>query len=448
MYKITCDDYILHDGRLDELQVIGAKCDLELNKTGSLTFQIAPTHPYYDKIKKHTSVITLLQDDKIIFRGRVLNDELNFYNIKNVECEGELSYLLDTIQRYHEYHLEGGTQNVIETYFKTLIDNHNEQVDGSKSFQLGVVDITDPNNYLYKVSNYENTLNTINDKLIGTYGGYLRIRHSGGLRYLDYVKELGSCKQKIEFGENLIDMTRHIKGEQIFTALIPLGAKVGTDSEKRLDIKSIKDATTDGIVKTNDYIYDFNAVNRWGWLWTTNTWDDVTKASNLYSKAIEMLKEIVNETFTIELTAIDLNLVNVDIDRIELGDKIQCVSAPHNIDEIMLVESISIDIENPANTKIQLVMPQSQVYNTSASKKPSITSNQTSSDKNISDIQNIIDEDIVTKGDVDDSINDVMDWVNDNFYPASGGEVDLSDYAKINDVNNAFDELAQALQEV
>ena len=424
MYKITCDDYILHDGRLDELQVIGAKCDLELNKTGSLTFQIAPTHPYYDKIKKHTSVITLLQDDKIIFRGRVLNDELNFYNIKNVECEGELSYLLDTIQRYKEYHLEGSSdENIIKTYFKTLIDNHNEQVNGSKSFLVGVVDITDPNNYLYKVSNYENTLNTINDKLIGTYGGYLRIRHSGGLRYLDYVKELGTCKQKIEFGENLIDMTRHIKGEQIFTALIPLGAKVGTDSEKRLDIKSIKDATTDGIVKTNDYIYDFNAVNRWGWLWTTNTWDDVTKASNLYSKAKEMLKEIVNETLTIELTAIDLNLVNVDIDRIELGDKIQCVSAPHNIDEIMLVESISIDIENPANTKIQLVMPQTQVYNSSASKKPSITDNQTSSNKNISDIQNIIDEGFVNN-------------------------TDLSGYATINDVNNAFNELATALGEV
>lgn len=424
MYKITCDDYILHDGRLDELQVIGAKCNLELNKTGSLTFQIAPTHPYYDKIKKHTSVITLLQDDKIIFRGRVLNDELNFYNIKNVECEGELSYLLDTIQRYKEYHLEGSSdENIIKTYFKTLIDNHNEQVNGSKSFLVGVVDITDPNNYLYKVSNYENTLNTINDKLIGTYGGYLRIRHSGGLRYLDYVKELGTCKQKIEFGENLIDMTRHIKGEQIFTALIPLGAKVGTDSEKRLDIKSIKDATTDGIVKTNDYIYDFNAVNRWGWLWTTNTWDDVTKASNLYSKAKEMLKEIVNETLTIELTAIDLNLVNVDIDRIELGDKIQCVSAPHNIDEIMLVESISIDIENPANTKIQLVMPQTQVYNSSASKKPSITDNQTSSNKNISDIQNIIDEGFVNN-------------------------TDLSGYATINDVNNAFNELATALGEV
>lgn len=450
MYQIICDDYILHDGRLDELRVIGAKCDLEVNKTGSLTFQIAPTHPYYDKIVKHKSEITLLQDDTIIFRGRVLNDEINFYNIKNVECEGELSYLLDSIQRYNEYHLEGGTQNVIETYLRTLINNHNSQVvDNRKRFTLGNVTVADPNNYLYNISNYEDTLSTINDKLIGTYGGYLVIRHSGNTRYLDYLTDCGACEQKIEFGENLIDMTRYIKGEDIFTALIPLGAKVDdSDSEKRVDIKSVGNTTSGTIVKRDDYIYDSNAVERWGWIWSTNTWDDVTEPANLFNKGKDMLSQLVNETFRIELTAIDLNLVNVDVDRIKIGDKIQCVSIPHNVDNLMIVESISIDIDNPANTKIQLVTQQGQVYTNTSSKKPSITDNQTSSDKNISDIKTIIDEDVATKGDVNDSIEDVMDWVNDNFYPTSGGEIELSDYAKIVDVNDAFDELALALQEV
>ena len=84
MYQITCDEYILHDFRLKDLVVINAVCELALNKTGSLKFSIAPTHPYYDKIKKHKSVITLYQDKKIIFRGRVLNDDVDFYNIKYV----------------------------------------------------------------------------------------------------------------------------------------------------------------------------------------------------------------------------------------------------------------------------------------------------------------------------------------------------------------------------
>ena len=219
MYQIMCDDYILHDAVIDDLKVIGARCSLEVNKTGSLTFQIAPTHPYYDKIKKHTSEIKLYQDDRVLFCGRVLNDEITFDNIKNVECEGELSYLLDSIQRGKEYHLNGGSNNVVETYLKDVVAIHNSQVDDSKKFSVGLVNITDPNNYLYKSSNYENTLTTITDKLLNTYGGYLQVRRSNGVRYLDYVNELtNACNQTIEFGKNIIDMTRYIKGE-MFTQL-------------------------------------------------------------------------------------------------------------------------------------------------------------------------------------------------------------------------------------
>ena len=36
MYQIMCDDYILHDAVIDDLKVIGARCGLEVNKTGSL----------------------------------------------------------------------------------------------------------------------------------------------------------------------------------------------------------------------------------------------------------------------------------------------------------------------------------------------------------------------------------------------------------------------------
>ena len=84
MYRIVCDGYILHDTTIDELKVINPKCSLEINKTGSLTFKIPPTHIYYDKIKKHTSEITLYQDDRVLFNGRVLNDESDFENIKVV----------------------------------------------------------------------------------------------------------------------------------------------------------------------------------------------------------------------------------------------------------------------------------------------------------------------------------------------------------------------------
>ena len=479
MYQILCDDYILHDPFVDELKVIGAKCVLEVNKTGSLTFQISPTHPYYDKIKKHTSEIKLYQDDRVLFCGRVLNDEITFENIKNVECEGELSYLLDSIQRGKEYHLEGGTENVIETYLKDIVAIHNSQVDDGKKFSVGVVNITDPNNYLYKISNYENTLTTLTDKLLNIYGGYLIVRHSDGVRYLDYVNELTNvCNQTIEFGKNIIDMTKYIKGENVYTALIPLGATTETANaeetyEKRLTISSLPNGTDGTIKKVNDYVYDIEAVKQWGWIWKVQKWNDVTVAENLLSKAKDELKNSINATLTIDMTAIDLHLLDVDIDRICAGDIIQCVSTPHNINTILIVKSIEIDIDSPENTKIKLISPTGKLKLDNT-----ITSGNKDNEKNIVHVKNELDESYPTYDDVNNKLSDLKDWVSDNFYPATGGEVDLSDYAKnadvdtklndlknwthtnypsktdlseyakIVDVNNAFSELATALEGV
>ena len=443
MYQIMCDDYVLHSPFIDELKVIGAKCSLEVNKTGSLTFQIAPTHPYYDKIKKHISEIKLYQDDRVLFCGRVLNDEITFDNIKNIECEGELSYFLDSIQRGKEYHLNGGSNNVVETYLKDVVTIHNSQVDDSKKFSVGFVNITDPNNYLYKISNYENTLTTLTDKLLNTYGGYLQVRHSNGVRYLDYVSELtNSCNQTIEFGKNIIDMTRYVKGEDVYTALIPLGASNENTTnneetyEKRLTISSLADSTDGNIKKVNDYIYDTEAVKQWGWIWKVVKWDDVTVAENLLRKAKDELKNSINATLSIEMTAIDLHLLDVDIDRINVGDRIRCISIPHNLDSILIVKSIEIDIDNPSNTQIKLISPTGKLKLDNT-----ITSGNKDNEKNIVHVKNELDESYPTYDDVNNKLSDLKDWVSDNFYPATGGEVDLSDYAKNADVDTKINDL-------
>ena len=486
MYQIVCDDYVLHDSVIDELKVIGAKCSLEVNKTGSLTFQIASTHPYYDKIKKHTSEIKLYQDDRVLFCGRVLNDEITFENIKTIECEGELSYFLDSIQRGKEYHLEGVTENVIETYLNEIVAIHNSQVDERKQFSVGLVNITDPNNYLYKISNYEDTLTTLTDKLLNVYGGYLVVRHSNGVRYLDYVDELTNvCNQTIEFGKNIIDMTRYIKGEDVYTALIPLGATNETSEttnteetyEKRLTISSLPDSTDGTIKKVNDYIYDSAAVEQWGWIWKVEKWDDVTVAENLLREAKDELRNSIDATLTLDMTAIDLHLLDVDVDRINVGDRIQCISSPHNLNSILIVKSIEIDIDNPANTKIKLVSPTGKIKADNT-----ITSGNKSNEKNIIQVKDELNEGYPTYEDVDNKLNEfgtdvdnkftnfgtnLKDWANDTFLPmgADGAvdlsgyakkedlvdyakTVDLSEYAKIDDVNSAFNELATALEGV
>ena len=348
MYQISCDGFILHDVRLDKkYRVINPCCEMELNTAGKLSFQIAPSHPYYDKIQKLSSVITLTQDNEWIFSGRVLNDEVNFNNIKTVEVEGELSYLVDSNQRTGEYH-----DISVADYFSTIIAKHNAMVEEKKQFKVGMVTVTDPNDSLYRFANYEKTLPTIQDKLIDRLGGYVRIRHTSEGRVIDYIADYENINnQEINFGKNLLDLTKYVQGEDIATAIIPLGARIeqlesDDTSEERLTIKSVNN----GI----DYVYDEEAVALYGWVFDTVTWDDVTNAGNLLTKARQALASRRLLGIRLELNAIDLHLLDVDIERIKLGDKIKVVSEPHGINQYMTVSKMVVNIEDPAQNSICL----------------------------------------------------------------------------------------------
>lgn len=104
MYRIFLDDDLFYDPRIPDLSLTNLTCELEVNKTGTQKFTIPATHPKKDALKKMYSELSLYQDEDWLYSGRVLSDEVDFYGNRTVECEGELSYLLDSIQRYHEYH--------------------------------------------------------------------------------------------------------------------------------------------------------------------------------------------------------------------------------------------------------------------------------------------------------------------------------------------------------
>ena len=80
MFKVTAQNrsgetYTLYDPRSPDLKLISPTCKTAVNKAGLLTFSVSLTHPHTDKIAKLDTVVTLWQDDAILFRGRALNDE-------------------------------------------------------------------------------------------------------------------------------------------------------------------------------------------------------------------------------------------------------------------------------------------------------------------------------------------------------------------------------------
>lgn len=351
MYKVYCDDYLIYDTKVESLKIFSAKLELELNKTGSFDFSIFPSHPYFDKLKRLKSIITVYQDDYLLFRGRILNDEQGFYNEKQVSCEGELAFLLDSVQRPYDF-LSGDNYTTVEKLFTFYINNHNSQVDEAHKFKVGNITVEDPNNYVVRSdSQYLTTWESINQKLINSYGGYLWVRHEADGNYIDYLADFDTVSsQTVEFGKNLLSLNKITKGEDIATAIIPLGAKLqdeeGNDTEFRLTISDINEGV--------DYVYNEEAINEYGWIFKTVIWDDVTVPANLKQKAEEYLSDAMNLVVTIELDAVDLSMMNTEISAFKMGNYIRVITSPHFLNSSFLVKKLSIDLLNPQSNKLTL----------------------------------------------------------------------------------------------
>lgn len=341
MYEIYLDGQLFYDPRIPELALSDLSCELEVNKTGTLKFTVPATHPLKEDLQKMYSELSLYQDGEWIYSGRVLSDETDFYGNRSVECEGELSYLLDSIQRYHEYH-----DISVKDYFSDLIAKHNGDVDSRKQFTVGDVTVKDNNDSLYRYSTYENTWKTIEDRLISRLGGYVRIRREDGKRIIDYIEDYGHTNdQVIRFGENILDLVSEVDCDSLATVIVPLGQR-DEETDERLTIKSVNGG--------KDYIEDTDAIAKYGRIVKVVEYDDVTLPENLLRKGKDVLNRQKLLIASITITAIDLHLIDVDIERCKVGDNIRVVSEPHGMDDFMVVQKVYMDLLNPQNSKLTL----------------------------------------------------------------------------------------------
>lgn len=232
-------------------------------------------------------------------------------------------------------------------YTKELPDDYISR----KSFKVGAVTVVDNNDSLYRYTNYETTLKCISDKLLNRLGGHIRIRKVNGVKYIDYLADYeGQGDQTIEFGKNLLDFSQTIDASDLATAIIPLGGKLEESTikalEERLTIKSVNNGC--------DFVYSPSAVNNYGWIYKTVTFDNVNVASNLKRKGEEYLSDVQFENLVLECTAVDLNNLDVDIQRINILDMVRVISEPHGLNRLFPVTKLKLSLDNPEKDQITL----------------------------------------------------------------------------------------------
>lgn len=352
MYKVTVQTagktYPLYIPGADDLQLEDPVLTLELNSSGSLTFDIPSRHPYHDKIKPLSSEFYVYQNGTELFRGRNTGSEEDFYKTGTITCEGDLAYLLDSIQRPYDH------TGSIDSFFTVRLAEHNKQVEARKQFLKGTVNVVDNTSNAQRVTDTcATTLDCIKNELIGPHGGYLRTRLSAGKRYLDYLIDFGGYNsQRIRFRENLLDLGRKRDATTIRTAIIPYGAQLettnadGTASSKRLDITTVNGGV--------DYVYNQEAVNRYGWIWASVTWDEITDPAVLKNTALAYLEDTVSLPDVLELTAVDLSLTDTEIPALKLGYWTRVTSEPHGLTGEYLLTKKVLHLTEPERDTIVL----------------------------------------------------------------------------------------------
>lgn len=332
----------IHSDNLDRIS--GGKVVKAVNAVDSFTFTIYPDNAGYDKLKPLTTSVTVTDDStgKDVFIGRVLKcpDSMDEQGLicKSVTCEGRLGWLYDSVQPYAEYKVVG-----IRTVLASFISKHNAQVGDDKQISVGQVTVTGENNYTYSV-NWVSTMDAISEQLVGKFGGEIQLRDQDGKVYIDYLEHIGhGTDTKIELAVNLKTISREVDETSVITRLYPLGAKL-TDSEKRLTIGNVNGG--------KDYIEDSALVAKYGVISGTQTWDDVTQASVLKTKATAFLKSANKAKKQYKITAVDLSTIDLNFEQFELGCWYRVVNPLMGIDEDLRIVGITINLDSPEQSEL------------------------------------------------------------------------------------------------
>lgn len=357
MYRITVDNNTIYDPRIPECFLGNPLLTQKVNKIGTLSFTIYPTHAQYGQLVKLASIASVYKDDRTLplWRGRVLSTKVNTDKSMVIELEELLAYLLDSVMRPFDF------AGDVSDFLEYILTQHNEQVATAQQIHLGTVTVTDPNGYIHRSSiDYLSSWEVIESRLIKTLGGYLRMRYESDGMYLDYLagtlEDFPTALQVIEYGENLSAITDEVSADETYTACIPLGAKItleddtGEEIQQRLTIESVNGGV--------DYIVNDLAYAQYGWICApvkSTTWDDVTEPANLLKKAREYLDSTgIKLKNTLKLTAIDLHDNDAAVESYDYLDHVRVQSTPHNINKIYLLTEKKTPLADPKGSNITL----------------------------------------------------------------------------------------------
>ena len=343
MYRITINGELLHEPDTESrYRLSSGRIDDEVNQIPKFSFKIPVSNPLFENElndRKDIIEVTNTLTSEIEFEGTLLthSDDMTSSGSlsKSGICEGYLAYLCDSIQPYHHYE-----NSTVEEFLTALLSIHNSNVSEDKRIYLGICNISGDNTNS-KTTAYRSTLEEIRVNLIERIGGEIRVRRVNGRLVLDFMEKIGSISTtQIKLADNIKALSVDTDSTNIITRLIPLGCQLTPDeSAERLTIAEINSGCI--------YIDDANAIEKYGIIEGTATFDDITIPANLMTAGQNYLANNNRIRKAYRAQVLDLSTINSSYEQIKCGYTYPFLNEFMSIDEELRVMRRSIDIYKP-----------------------------------------------------------------------------------------------------
>lgn len=374
-YRVLIDGKDAYSPYDESLAIYNTTLELNQDDVSTFEFSIDRTHALINDIHPRNSSIEILRNGASLFRGIVYSVSTNYDGSKDIKCKDELYFLSLTIMEPFQFgstetgkkiiiNADGDEQEVdnntethvsVADYLNHLIKCHNMHSD--EKFTVGIFTATGDG--VFSDSSYSNTWSLISSAM-ETYGFHVRVRHENGTRYIDFLKDItDENPQTIEFSKNLTDAKVERDASEMVTAIIPTGAsyetkqtvtnQYGDEVEQTINNVTTIESVNNGI----KYIYDADAVAKYGWSWKRFEYN-TTDPSILLVKAKEELTDSVKHTLNITVDGLDMGYTDKDVSFFEIGKLVHVVCKPNGIDGKYLCKKMSINLVKPSDFKVEL----------------------------------------------------------------------------------------------
>lgn len=344
-YRITYGQEVLAASNASENAVIDPVLELEANKAGKLTLTMLPGHPLYDTVAIRDRAVIVYLDDLTVpyWAGFVSGISLNLYGEKCVECVGFMALFSDfSVGVWTDsYNPTGWVQRIARTVFGSLVEAENNHY--LNDIKLTYKPVPSPYDGEPTISMSVDSMpySEIINSVIEQAGGVVTWEYSvsngkptATIKYIFHTAYDHNESQPVAITYNVVDAKESEDDSELYTQLVPVGAKNANGVHIGIDGRTIDDAA---------------GISRYGKIERIVEFKDVTDKAQLRALG-EAYMASRNRSKYYEVSFVDLSFAD-PVDRIHLLELVN-VRMQDGQTATMLVTKLKHNLNHPESDKL------------------------------------------------------------------------------------------------